>query len=92
MGADVLEQLARDYRASLPRKVEVLADAIAARDRAEAVTLSHRLCGTSGSYGFAAVGELAGRLERALEDGADWARAEELMAGLRGAAAAAASG
>ncbi len=86
MVTDVLEQLAREYRASLPRKVDAIAEAVLARDGAEARALAHRLGGTSGSYGFVVVGERARLLEAALDERVDWPRVDELLADLRAAA------
>lgn len=66
-----------DYLRELPVKVADLERAVQ-RVRAEAPSdaglhvfsearsKAHRLCGTAGSYGFASVGEAAGRIEDAL--------------------------
>lgn len=85
---DVLTTLRQAYRAALPAKVDLLAAAVAARARAEAVDLAHRLRGTAGSYGCFEVSELAGRLEASLSAGEDWADAQALVEALRRAASA----
>ena len=64
--------LRETYRLGLAAKLAAIAEAIAAArisasgslDDAEA--LAHRLHGSAGAFGFGAVGEAAGRLERAL--------------------------
>ena len=66
-----LRALRSEYAARLPEKLVLLATAVraAVSDPAYipyAVSLAHRLAGTAGSYGFAAVGSAAGRLEEAL--------------------------
>lgn len=63
-----LAALARDYAERLPGKVAELKGAIEqARSDVSAIgaarMLAHRLCGTAGSYGFSAVGELMGQIE-----------------------------
>lgn len=83
MTEDPLAALEAAYGAALPAKIEAIAQAVAGRDRATARLLAHRLCGTSGSYGFALVGLAAGRLEDALDAGAEWSEIEPLLERLR---------
>ena len=69
-----LAALRRGYAAELPDLVRSLAarmEEAATRPSAldQARREAHRLRGTAGSYGFAAVGEAAGRIEDALEEG-----------------------
>ena len=74
---DLLDQLAEiraRYGRDLPDRVERLGGALRAWQRAPAEAelcnrareLAHRLRGTAGSFGFAAVGEAAGRIEEAV--------------------------
>lgn len=68
----VLADLAAEYAADLPALIEeltALVEAAAANPATlpRAVAAAHRLRGTAGSYGFAAVGEAAGLVEEALE-------------------------
>jgi hypothetical protein len=73
-GLDALTALKVDYALALPGRVRRLATALRAWRRApgtfahleRARALAHRLRGTAGSYGFAAVGQAAGRIEIAL--------------------------
>jgi hypothetical protein len=73
-GLDALTALRVDYALALPGRVRRLATALRAWRRApgtfalleRARALAHRLRGTAGSYGFAAVGQAAGRIEIAL--------------------------
>ena len=70
-----LAELAAEYAAELPGLIDELARLVeaAAADPAavpRARAAAHRLRGTAGSYGFAAVGEAAGSIEDALEAGA----------------------
>jgi HPt (histidine-containing phosphotransfer) domain-containing protein len=63
-----------EYAAELPALLATLAALVeeaAARPEAAppARLAAHRLRGTAGSYGFAAVGEAAGRIEDALDEG-----------------------
>src|SRR5262249_14660824 len=73
-GLDALTALRVDYALALPGRVRRLATALRALRRApgtlahleRARVLAHRLRGTAGSYGFAALGQAAGRIETAL--------------------------
>jgi HPt (histidine-containing phosphotransfer) domain-containing protein len=70
-----LRAMRKEYAAALPALVAALAALVeeaAARPEAlpEARRAAHRLRGTAGSYGFAALGEAAGRIEDAIDDGA----------------------
>jgi HPt (histidine-containing phosphotransfer) domain-containing protein len=72
---DTLAALRADYAAELPRLIRDLgalveAAAIDAAVLQRARDAAHRLRGTAGSYGFVAVGEAAGHVEDALEQGA----------------------
>ena len=74
--AAALAELRTGYAAELPglvRELGALLDAAAtdAGALARARQAAHRLRGTAGSYGFVEVGEAAGRIEDALEEGAD---------------------
>jgi HPt (histidine-containing phosphotransfer) domain-containing protein len=76
----VLADLTAEYAAELPGLVEALAALVEAATMDPAVVprasaAAHRLRGTAGSYGFAAVGEAAGSVEDALEAGATTAPA-----------------
>ena len=83
-----LEELRRNYRASLPPKVDALATAIDARDRETASALAHRLRGTSGAYGLSAVSVEAGAIEDALgERKIDWGAIAQHLERLRREAA-----
>ena len=71
---DALAVLRAAYAADLPdlvRALEALLDEAAARPEATARArqAAHRIRGTAGSYGFAAVGEIAGGIEDALDEG-----------------------
>lgn len=80
-----LDSLRRAYAAELPEKLKRIEDAVARlesrgweRQALESLHhMIHRLSGSSAIYGFAAVSEAAGRLEksltRALETGVDHA-------------------
>lgn len=93
--SEVIAHLAAEYARALPGK---LAELRAAADRAasaepgdpareDATRRAHRLRGTAGSYGFAAVGALCGQLESALREGdrerirRELARLDALLAG-----------
>jgi len=72
---DALAALRAEYLAHLPELLAELALLVArgatdveARERARVA--AHRLRGTAGSYGFEAAGELAGRIEDTLDEGA----------------------
>jgi HPt (histidine-containing phosphotransfer) domain-containing protein len=76
-----LADLAAEYAAELPGLLEELAgllEASAADPAAvpRACAAAHRLRGTAGSYGFTAVGQAAGAVEDALEEGAAAAPAQ----------------
>jgi HPt (histidine-containing phosphotransfer) domain-containing protein len=86
---EILAALREGYAADLPALVASLAASIdlarrepsaeslrAARDQA------HRIHGTAGSYGFAAAGKAAGRIEVALDAGA-WEEIDDALAALR---------
>ena len=68
---DALRALRAEYAKEVPSRVRRLARALRAWRRApadapsmeRARVLAHRLRGTAGSYGFAAMGEAAGRVE-----------------------------
>lgn len=91
------------YGLTLPGQVESLAAAVHAwqavpQDAAkatEAARLAHRLCGTSGSYGFAAISEAAKAVEtlvRVEADAMDTKRVDAEVRRLTAAAQAAAEG
>jgi HPt (histidine-containing phosphotransfer) domain-containing protein len=68
-----LAALAVEYAAHLPALVQALAARVVEAQAhpaavPEARRAAHTLRGTAGSYGFAAVGEAAGRIEDALEE------------------------
>jgi HPt (histidine-containing phosphotransfer) domain-containing protein len=69
-----LASLKAEYARELPALVRALialvtAASTDARAATSARRAAHQLHGTAGSYGYFAVGELAGRIEDALEDG-----------------------
>jgi HPt (histidine-containing phosphotransfer) domain-containing protein len=72
---DLMVELRDAYAAELPGLIHALA-ALVEEAAAEAQAIppalraAHRLRGTAGSYGFAEVGEVAGRIEDALDAGA----------------------
>ncbi len=83
-----LAEVRAEYAAELPALVEALAVLVVeAAGRPEAVgvarSAAHRLRGTAGSYGFAALGEAAGRIEDALDEGMRGAELVALVAALR---------
>ncbi|SRR5258708_13663518 len=67
-GVDELLAIARaEFAARLPRKVEDLAGKLADGAWADLRIGSHRLRGSAATYGFAALGTLAGAIEEILE-------------------------
>jgi len=64
-----LAALRAGYAAGLREKLRAIQERLDAGDPAEAKALAHKVRGTAGSYGYAHVGEAAGRLEDALELG-----------------------
>lgn len=66
-----LAALRAGYGVALRAKLEEIASRLAEGERDEAKGLAHKVRGTAGSYGYAEVGLLAGRLEDALEAGED---------------------
>jgi len=66
-----LAALRAGYGVALRAKLQEIASRLAEGERDEAKGLAHKVRGTAGSYGYAEVGLLAGRLEDALEAGED---------------------
>lgn len=66
-----LRELAQDYAQTFPKRraelVDALATAGATRDARPIGTLSHRLAGTAGSYGYLAISDAASGLEQAVD-------------------------
>jgi HPt (histidine-containing phosphotransfer) domain-containing protein len=99
---EVLAALREGYAADLPALVASLAAAVdeARRDPSAGLLRAareqaHRIHGTAGSYGFAAAGKAAGRIEAALDEvsagsspGA-WGEIDRALAALEAEAAAA---
>jgi len=65
---DMLE-IVREFALELPGRADALERLLAAGSLQDLAVLAHQLKGAGGGYGFAAVTELAGALERALRDG-----------------------
>jgi HPt (histidine-containing phosphotransfer) domain-containing protein len=63
-----LQELRAAYLQSLPKKMTMIADSLAARDFKVIAGLAHQLKGSGLSYGFPAVSDLALRLEEAAEN------------------------
>jgi HPt (histidine-containing phosphotransfer) domain-containing protein len=95
-----LEQLHRRYRARLPSKLAELEAALseargAPLDGAPLARLrdrAHRLRGSAGSYGLAAVSEAAARIDDLAADDIAWERLEAAMQSLRAAVECARAG
>jgi HPt (histidine-containing phosphotransfer) domain-containing protein len=64
-----LDAARAEYAAELPDLVRALLARIEQAAADEARSQAHRLRGTAGSYGFAAVSDVAGRIEDALDAG-----------------------
>lgn len=61
-----LQELTRDYVASLPGQLSLLNRLLDQGEREEVGKIAHRLRGTSGQYGFAQLSQKAGELEDAV--------------------------
>ncbi len=86
--AETLRALREHYAGELPDRLAAI-DAALAADPIRARPLVHRLRGSAGSYGFAAVSEAAALLEDALDaEPADPAAIARAHAALRAACAA----
>jgi HPt (histidine-containing phosphotransfer) domain-containing protein len=89
-----LAELRRVYIASLPGKLDEIGDAIGRRSLTDAGALAHRLRGTAGSYGVAAVSDSVGAIEDRVEAAAGvetlslWSELESLLAAARAVIAA----
>lgn len=64
-----LAALRTAYGRDLPGKIVAVSEAIAARDHERTRALAHRLRGTAGVYGYAAVSAAAATIEEALLSG-----------------------
>ncbi len=98
---EILDALRREYAATLADRGELLLSlAEAARHdpaaRPAAAAHAHRLHGSAGSYGFTAVSEAAGQLERLFEagDASAWSERalDDALAALRASLACAVEG
>jgi HPt (histidine-containing phosphotransfer) domain-containing protein len=79
-----LRELRRSYRDSLPSKLDEIDAAITARSLDTARALAHRLAGTAGSYGMAAIGSAAAAIEARIDAGGDpWDDLAQLLATAR---------
>lgn len=84
-----LAELRRGYVASLPRKLDEIADALDRRSLADARALAHRLKGTAGSYGVASVGAAASAIEQQIDAAGRtappelWAQLHDLLSAAR---------
>ncbi len=89
-----LEKLKRRYAERLPRYLDALAEEVARRDLEAVRERSHRVRGSAGSYGFAEVSRLMGKIEAEVRDAAaegrepDWRRIAALLDEARVAAGA----
>ncbi len=88
---DLFADLRVAYAAALPGQVEQLTALLAGLPdtpgaRNDALSLSHRLHGTAGTYGFGAASEAAARIERALRGESDAGDLVDALAELRRAA------
>ena len=66
---DMLE-IVREFASELPARIAKIETLLGSRAWSELQTLSHQLKGAGGGYGFAAITEVAARLEQALKSGA----------------------
>ncbi len=64
-----LAELRRGYIASLPGKLDEIAAAIDRRALEDTRALAHRLRGTAGSYGVAAISSAVGAIEDRIDAG-----------------------
>jgi PAS domain S-box-containing protein len=85
-------KLVERFVAGLPQRLAAIQQASAAGDRSQLKTLAHQLKGAAGGYGFAAISEVAGKLEAAINaNAADLsihiANLASLCSSVRGAAA-----
>ena len=70
--------LRQRFVASAAEQASALRAALRADDRERAIRIAHHLAGASGIFGQPALGELASRLEQAIETGIDLALIEPL--------------
>lgn len=78
---DILE-LAQRYLGKIGPQAEKAGMAISAEDYDSAHKIAHSLKGTSGSYGFSGLYNLAIKLEDAIETGS-WGQAKDIVADIR---------
>ena len=78
-GARTFRRLVRRFADALPEQAQALQAALDAGDRVSLGRLAHRLLGASGMYGFGQVGEVAGLIESACDEGQDEGLLRELL-------------
>ena len=67
---DMME-IVREFASDASRRAEELEEYLQSGDLSSLRTLAHQLKGAGGGYGFDAITDRAGELERSLGDGAD---------------------
>ncbi len=99
MSGDAVAALMRAFGVKLPARLAALEDALAlartgdAEGLGAARRLAHKLHGTAGSYGYAAVSVAAGNLEALLDKSPpSWDEVDTARGALRDVVVAAASG
>jgi CheY-like chemotaxis protein len=81
-GERTFRRLVGRFADALPGKVRELSDALRNGDRTALKRAAHRLRGAAGMYGFGQVGELAGLVESAVEEGQEDDLLRDLLAEL----------
>ncbi|MCH8537635.1 MAG: response regulator [Alkalimonas sp.] len=64
---DMISQLRKQYVAQLPQQYQQLVDLLKAEEQSQALALLHKIKGTAGSFGLAAIAQQAAVLEQQLK-------------------------